>query len=488
MGGIVVAGLVAAAAGCQAAASHPVKPAAFDLGAAARTDDLKTRTAPARVKASPGARPAVVEDVSFQSTEWDPDGTPHTIRIHGYLGRRPPDGAGAGGRRPALILAHGLGGEGDATRAGELAAHLDVVALALSGPGAGQSTGSGVTADDARRLFTAVPDVRGSWLYAYTFSILRAVTWLVNRPDVDPRAVVVAGVSLGGLASLIANGVDARLAGVLVMNASGGLKAAAAAGSWLQTLVNASGGLRLGDRPVTTMMEALDPLAFAGRQHGAVFLIAGAQDEFFPIDQVVRTYRALRAPAVNLVLVPDYDHQWYFGVGCPARCMPGAPARPAGAGACPRDCPRVCPPGMRWPYCGPEASYNRDEEALERWTVLLRALVARVSRAPGGAGPAALPPPPRLERRRDGLVVHAGTPTPRAVRLAVSDNGGYTYAQFLLDADPGAPGVYRFSRPVSEKAIVFAEVVAADGMVATTVPELPEGFRPIIRPFAPVKR
>jgi hypothetical protein len=77
-------------------------------------------------------------------------------------------------------------------------------------------------------------------------------------------------------------------------------------------------------------------------------------------------------------------------------------------------------------------------------------------------------------------------PLPRAVRLAVSDNGGYTFGQFRAEPDPGTRGLYRLSRAVSRGAIVFAEVEATDGTVATSVPDLPPGFAPIIRPFAQI--
>jgi dienelactone hydrolase len=442
-------------------------PAAFDL-AAARAPDLDARFAP-RQQASPTV---TLEEISFLSTQWQPDGSARPVRLHGALARPVHPG-----KRPAVLVAHGLGAQADASTAVDVARNLDVVALAISAPGVGGSEGQPVTFQDPRPMFATVPDVRGSWLYAYVFGLLRAVTLLDNLPDVDGH-VVINGTSMGGIAALIANGVDPRVSGILVMSASGGLRAAAAEGSWLRTLIAASGGLSIDDRGPRAFFRAFDPLAYARSQHGPVYLLSGAQDEFFPMDQVLRTFRALEIPRKSLALLPDYDHGWYFGTGCPARCMPGAPAAAVAAADCPATCPRTC--AGRWPYCGPFDSYNRHEEVSARWGLLLRALVAQVANRP-------YQPPgdlPIVERRGDEIIVWVGMIRPKAVRLAISDNGGYTYGQVLLT--PLADRSYSLHRALPPDAIVFAEVENSDGAVVTSLPELPKGFRPPIRPFSPV--
>jgi dienelactone hydrolase len=443
-------------------------PATFDLSAARAPDTGVTFGA-----RRDAGHNIMLEELTFTSTQWNAEGAARPIRIRAVLARPQIPG-----RRPLVVVAHGLGAKAEPDVAMEVARNLDVVALALSAPGLGGSEGQPVTFDDPRPLFATVPDVRGSWLYAYVFAVLRAITVAQALPDVDPRSVVLTGTSLGGLVSFIANGVDDRIGGVLTMNASGGLRAAAAEGSWFGTLVHASGGLELDDRGPRAFFRALDPLAFAGTQHGAVYMLSGAQDEFFPIDQVIRTYRALQAPAKSLALLADYDHGWYFGEGCPARCMPGAPARADDCAS--RACPATCT--GRWPYCGPHASYSRHEEATARWSLLLRALVAQVAKRPFEA-PAPLPV---VERRADDIIVWVGMVRPKAVRLAISDNRGFTYGQVLLPPLPDQS--YSLRRALPKDAIVFAEVEGADGAVVTSIPDLPAGFVPPIRPFAPLVR
>jgi dienelactone hydrolase len=460
---VVLGVIVAALGGC----ADRFSPAAFDL-AAARSADLGAVFGPRR-DAGHGIS---LEEVSFVSTGWKADGQARPIRIRGVLARPV-----APGRRPVVLVAHGLGAKAEPDVAVEIARNLDVVALALSAPGLGGSEGDPVTFEDPRALFATVPDVRGSWLYAYVFALLRGISLAQALPDVDPRAVVLSGNSLGGIASLIANGVDDRIGGVLAMSASGGLAAAAEEGSWFRALVEAAGGLKLGDRQPRAFFRALDPLAFASTQHGSVYLLSGAQDEFFPMDQAIRTFRAIQAPSKSLALLADYDHGWYFGAGCPARCMPGAPKA---AADCPADCPRSCP--ARWPYCGPQASYNRHEEVTARWSLLLRSLVAQVAHRPFEPPS----PTPVVERRADEIIVWVGMVQARSVRLAISDNGGFTYGQVLLP--PLADHSYSLRRALPKQAIVFAEVEGPDGAVVTSIPELPAGFVPPVRPFSPLVR
>lgn len=485
MASVVVAARVSVALLAYTAACRPARedfrPATFDLAAARRTEDLAAVATPDPPVPRGGLR---TFDVSYVSTEWRSDGSARPIHIHGFLAAPAGAGAGARERKPAVVVAHGLGGQADPQVAADLARNLDIVALAISAPGLGGSEGRAVTFADPTPLFDTVPDARGSWLHAYTHAILRAVTFLGSRDEVDPSAVFVTGVSMGGLAAFMAGGVDDRVAGILPVNAAGGWAAAAAAGSWLRNLVEAAAGRTLASPDVLAFMAAFDPLGFASRQHGAVYMLAGAQDEFFPIDQITRTFTAVRAPAKSLALLADFDHEWYFATGCPAACMPGAPA-PA-AVACPATCPTACPPGARWPYCGPHGSYDRHADFIARWALLLRALTSRQAVPPRHAF---APPPAAPELRREGaeIIVRVAGPAPVALRLAISDNGGFTYGQFPLAR--GRDGVYRFDAgALPNDAIVFAEAEADSGAVATSVPALPPGFRPNIRPYQPVRR
>jgi cephalosporin-C deacetylase-like acetyl esterase len=471
-----------------AAASLPLtdvegayRPARFDLAAARDPRDLGLEERPGTARVVDGV---AVREIRYVSAMWDAAGRVRPIRIQGYLAI--PPGAYPEHTKPAVIIAHGLGWHGDPQEAVEVCRNLDVVALAISAPGLGGSEGRGVTPEEPRPLFATVPDIRESWLYAYVYAILRAITLVQTLPQTDPRGVVLTGVSMGGICSLIAGGVDDRIRGVMVMSAAGGFAEAVRQGSWWRRLVLSAGGLKPGDPAAQALFRSLDPLGFASRQHGAVFMVIGAQDEFFPLDRAIATYQAIRAPAKSLEVVADYDHSWYFGRGCPARCMPGARPRPPDCPAAPT-CPKRCPLGAKPPYCGPQGSYNNQDNFIPRWALLLRSLVAQHAAHP----PRPFGPPPGLpavERLPRDVVVHpAPGAAPKAVRLAFSDNHGYTYGHVTLARQ--ADGSYHLGRPLPPKVdLLIAEVEAEDGAVATSIPTLPRDYQPPIRPFGPLPR
>jgi dienelactone hydrolase len=454
-------------AGCR------YRPARFDVVAASRQSDLAAAEVPGSLRVVEGV---TLREVRFSSLSWE-NGTPRPIRIQAFLAT--PPGSYPAHSKPGVVFAHGLGGQAEAQTAIEMCRNLDVVALALAAPGVGASEGTAATPTNPRPLFADGQDVRRSWLYAYVYAILRSLTYLQTRPEVDPQALALSGFSMGGIATFIANGVDARIRGALPVAATGGLAEAAASETWLRALVLSTGELKPEDERTQDLFRALDPLAYADRQHGAVYMLSGAQDEYFPLAQAVRTYLALRAPAKSLALFADFDHGWYFGSGCPARCMPGA----SSASDCPPapTCPAVCPSGARPPYCGPQMSYNRQADFGARWSLLLRALVAQhVARPPR---PFQAPPTaPTVEQRADQVLVRAPAGV-HAVRLAVSEDCGWTYAQFQLTRD--ADGTYRHRQSVAENAIVFAEVEREDGAVATSVPRWPPGCPVRVRPYGP---
>ncbi len=457
---------------CIFCASCTYRPASFDLVAARRAGDLAADEVIASRKVIEGVH---FFEVRFTSAAWD-KGAAHPIRIQAYVAVPPGDYAAHS--KPAVVYAHGLGGQADANTVVQLCRNLDVVALSLSGPGLGASEGLAVTPEDPRALFAASPDVRQSWLYTYVYAILRAITYLQTRSEVDPQAIALTGFSLGGLATFVANGVDDRIRVAVPVAAAGDLMQAATADTWLRALI-LSGHLQPRDAGPQAFFRAFDPLAYARRQKGAVYMMIGAQDEYFPLEQAVRTYAALRAQQKGLALLADYDHGWYFGGGCPARCMPGQPR----AADCPDAsiCPKDCPAGAEPPYCGPQASYNREADFSARWALLLRALVAQYVAQP----PRPFAPPlatPVLERRAGEVTVRT-QPEARGVRLAISTDCGYTYSQIKLQKS--ADGVYRHVQAVADNAILIAEVENADEVVTTSLPVWPKSCRLHVRPFGP---
>jgi dienelactone hydrolase len=397
-------------------------PASFDRAAIRDASTLRVEEGPVRVQG--GVR---LRDLKFSSLEWDDHGLPHEIRIHAILGL-PEQMTGA---HPAVLTAHGLGAHAEASEVIEIARGLGAVALSIDAPGCGSSEGSGPTAEDPRPIFRGAHDIRASWLYQYAYAAMRGLTYLRTREDVDPHTLVMTGFSMGGVATWIVGGTDDRLSGVLPAACAGGLAQLAQERTWFRRLVLASGGARPTDPGPRAVFQKLDPLAYAGRQKGAVAYLVGAQDEFFTLDQVLTTWRATRAREKTLEIMVDYDHGWYFP--------------------------------------------NQHDAFWTRWSLLLKALVTH--------SPAPAPTPFVQRTSREVVVRLAATPVPHVVRLALSTDAGFTFEQHKLELDPH-DGAYHLRRPIPSNAVILTEVERADGVIVSAPPSLPPGFVPHVRPFS----
>ena len=143
----------ASAGTASAGAARADGRAHFDLDVARDASDSRPASRPLP---RPESEAVIAHEVTFGSLEWA-SGLPRTIRLHGFL-VEPVDNAETRliARRPAVIIAHGLGGRADIDTAVSVARGLNVVALAISAPGLGKSQGRAVTFDDARPLYDPV--------------------------------------------------------------------------------------------------------------------------------------------------------------------------------------------------------------------------------------------------------------------------------------------------------------------------------------------
>ncbi|MFG3108684.1 CocE/NonD family hydrolase [Streptomyces tendae] len=215
--------------------------------------------------------------------------------------------AGSGGRRPAVLLAHGFGGSKDDVREqAEDLARDGYAVLTWSARGFGKSTGKiGLNAPDGE-----VADVS------------RLIDWLAEQPQVeldedgDPR-VGIAGGSYGGAVALLAAGHDTRVDAVAPAITYWNLADALFPNGvfkklWAGIFVNSGGGCdrfeadlcrmyqRVAesgtpDAEAVKLLEARSPQAVGARIKVPTLLAQGQTDSLFPLGQADAAAKAIRA-------------------------------------------------------------------------------------------------------------------------------------------------------------------------------------------------
>lgn len=361
------------------------------------------------------------------------------IRIHGFVAI--PMGHPLG-TLPAVVYGHGAGDKASEDVAQNLAAMLSAVTISFSGPGQGLSTGAPST---ARNWLNTIPDIRHSWLYQYAYSAMRAVTYLATRPEVDPQRIGMTGISAGGLMTWIANGVDDRLAAAYPIMATGDWPRSLQAGSWFLAFPLGEAGLAPDSPPALAFEQYLDPIHYADRQHAPVMLINGAQDEFFPITTTRSTYEAVRAPEKRLEVMYDWDHGY---------------------------------------FASSSRQYDTYNNTLNATRRIFGDAAAWFNWHLADGEP--LPPIPQVSvTQGNGRSIFTVAPEyakgARAVRLIYSQDRAYTFRRTLMIRR--LDGFYSASLPGDTTDLVyFVEVEWPGSVYLSSIPVLPDGFVPRIRP------
>ncbi|MGW8745277.1 CocE/NonD family hydrolase [Streptomyces sp. NPDC055794] len=215
--------------------------------------------------------------------------------------------AGSGGRRPAVLLAHGFGGsKADARDQAERLAQDGYAVLTWSARGFGRSTGKiGLNAPDGE-----VADVS------------RLIDWLAGRPEVrldgkgDPR-VGMAGGSYGGAVALLAAGHDDRVDAIAPAITYWNLADALFPNGvfkklWAGIFVNMGGGCEkfepalcrmyqrvaekgAPDAEAVKLLQERSPQAVGDRIDVPTLLVQGQTDSLFPLGQADAAAKAIRA-------------------------------------------------------------------------------------------------------------------------------------------------------------------------------------------------
>ena len=258
-----------------------------------------------------GTKRVALRSISYVSYEMDGcDLRP--IRVQAQVALPVVAEGTRGGRLPGIVRAHGLLPHQERQDAASLSAAAEMAVVAFTGPGLLDSEGWDSRPD---HMFDTTQDPRRSWLWAHAVAVIRGLTFLEARTEVDPARLGVLGASAGGMAALIAAGTDDRVKAAVIWSAAGFLDQAARATpvpGWEAALLGQMQPPRTVDSPEWASFEAtLDPRHFLATIRAPTMLVSGAQDQYFPIDTVTRTYDALNAnPGADdrLYMIAGFDH------------------------------------------------------------------------------------------------------------------------------------------------------------------------------------
>lgn len=223
--------------------------------------------------------------------------------------------------RPAVILAHGLGGYATQDSATSLAAKYGAFVVAYTGPGGGSeanntSQGRPSGYDNGYRMFDVMTDTRGSWFWGHTVAAMRAITCLQTRDDIDMGRVGMTGYSAGAVATLLAAGVDDRIKAAVPL--SGTLDwdtAVKSPKAWQNNLLALAGLTKDSPEWVKLIDELIDAPVALGTTSVPILMVNGSTDEFFPLTAHKETYAAIPGTSKRTSISANHDHGCYSLTG-----------------------------------------------------------------------------------------------------------------------------------------------------------------------------
>lgn len=210
-----------------------------------------------------------VWDVTFPSPVTTPQVANNTVHAEYYRAR-------VGGRRPAVIVLHILGGDFELSRlfANCLAQH-GVHALFVKMPYYGPRRDP----TSSKRMVSPDPGETVEGMTQAVLDIRRATAWLASRDEVDAQRLGVFGISLGGITAALVAGVEPRIASACVLLAGGDIGAAGWDGPHARDVRDrwlAEGRTRA---EFAEILRVIDPVTYAASARGKRLLMLNASDD-----------------------------------------------------------------------------------------------------------------------------------------------------------------------------------------------------------------
>jgi dienelactone hydrolase len=168
-----------------------------------------------------------------------------TERVPGYL--LLPDADRFKGRRPAVIVLHGTGGNKDSGQIAEIAlkaAKAGFVGVAIDGRFHGERTKAGTGAAEYNdAIARAFKTGEGHpFFYDTAWDVMRLIDYLGTRKDVDAARIGLTGISKGGIETYLASAADPRVAAAVSYIGVQSFKWALDNGQWRARIATIQGG------------------------------------------------------------------------------------------------------------------------------------------------------------------------------------------------------------------------------------------------------
>jgi dienelactone hydrolase len=215
-------------------------------------------------------------------------------RVFAYLAR--PEKVA--GKLPAMVLVHGGGGTAFKQWA-ELWADRGYVALAMDLAGRGldrQRLPDGGPDQDDPAKFEA-DAVKDFWTYHAVAAVIRGVTLLAARPDVDPQRIGITGISWGGYLTCLVAGLDDRLKVAVPVYGCGFLHENS---TWLPTFQKMTAARR------QLWVDHFEPSRYLGQAKMPMLFVNGTNDSAYPLDSYQKSYRLV--PEHTLCVTVNMPH------------------------------------------------------------------------------------------------------------------------------------------------------------------------------------
>ncbi|MEX2114205.1 MAG: alpha/beta hydrolase family protein [Pirellulales bacterium] len=241
------------------------------------------------------ARNVRMSKVTFPSPVVTPHENNNTVHCEYFCQLAPGDGA-TGARVPGVIVLHILGGDFDLSRLFcRTLASRGVAALFLKMPYYGERR----QPDSPARMVSVDPEETVRGMTQAVLDVRQAAAWLGSQHEVDAGQLGIMGISLGGITSALASGVEPRFHKVCLILAGGDMGEVAWTSEELAPLRQrwiANGGTK---EQLFALFRPVDPITYARPVPGRKILMLNARhDEVVPPGCTEALWRAYGEPPI----------------------------------------------------------------------------------------------------------------------------------------------------------------------------------------------